>query len=50
MICKVEDYLVATRCFKCWRFNHRHQDFRGEETCSLCAGRHKMKECTANSP
>ena len=48
-ICKVEDYLVATRCFKCSRFNHRHQDCRGEETCPLCAGRHKMKECTANS-
>ena len=50
MICKVENYLVATRCFKCSRFNHRHQDCRGEETCPLCAGRHKMKECTANSP
>jgi hypothetical protein len=22
-ICKIEDYLVATRCFKCSRFNHR---------------------------
>jgi hypothetical protein len=49
MICKVEDYLVATRCFKCSSFNHRHQDCRGEETCPLCAGRHKMKECTSNS-
>jgi len=27
MVCKVEDYLVATRCFKCSRFN-RHQDCR----------------------
>jgi hypothetical protein len=49
MICKVEFYLVATRCFKCSRFNHRHQDCRGEETCLLCAGHHKMKECTSNS-
>ena len=32
MISKVEDYLVATGCFKCSRFNHRHQDCRGEET------------------
>jgi hypothetical protein len=48
-ICKVEDYLVATRCFKCSRFNHRHQDCKGVETCPLCAGHHKMKECTANS-
>jgi len=49
MVFKVEDYLVATRCFKYSRFNHRHQDCRGEETCPLYAGRHKMKECTANS-
>jgi hypothetical protein len=48
IICKVEDYLVATRRFKCSRFKHRHQNCRGKETCPLCAGRHKMKECTAN--
>jgi hypothetical protein len=29
MICNVEDYLVATRCSKCLRFNHRHQDCGG---------------------
>ena len=23
LICGIEDYLVATRCFKCSRFNHR---------------------------
>jgi hypothetical protein len=33
MICQVQDYLVATRCFKCSRFNHRHQDCQGEESC-----------------
>ena len=48
-ICRAEDYLVATRCFKCSRFNHRHEDCQGEETCPLCVGRHKMKECTASS-
>jgi hypothetical protein len=37
MICEVEDYLIATRCFKCSRFNHRHQDCLGEEPCPLCA-------------
>lgn len=26
MICTVEDYLVASRCFKCSRFNHHQQD------------------------
>jgi hypothetical protein len=43
LICKVDDYLVAKRCFKCSRFNHRHQDCRGEETCPLCAGGHKLR-------
>jgi hypothetical protein len=36
LICSADDYLVARRCFKCSRFNHRHQDCRGEETCPLC--------------
>jgi len=40
LICKVDDYLVPKRYFKCSRFNHRHQDCRGEETCPLCAGGH----------
>jgi len=46
-ICKIEDYVVATRCYKCSRFNHRARDCR-EETCPLCAGNHKLKECTTN--
>ena len=45
-ICSTDDYLVARRCFKCSRFTHRHQDCRSEETCPLCAGEHKLKECT----
>jgi len=49
LICSTEDYLVAKRCFKCSRFNHTHQECRGEETCPLCAGQHKLKECTAQA-
>ena len=45
LICNVDDYLAAKRCLKCSRFNHRHQDCRGMETCPLCAGGHKLKEC-----
>jgi hypothetical protein len=48
-ICNVADYLVAMRCFKCSRFNHRHKDCKGEETCPLCAGGHKLRECTASA-
>ena len=44
-ICRIDDYLVANRCFKCSRFNHRHRDCRGEVTCPLCAGPHMLKEC-----
>ena len=47
LICKVEDYVVAKRCFRCSRFNHRFSECRGEETCPLCARSHKLKECTA---
>jgi len=46
-ICKVGDYLVPTRCYKCSRFNHKHSDCKGVETCPHCAGKHKLKECTA---
>ena len=47
LICNVEDYLVAKRCFKCSRFNHRYQECKREDTCPLCAAGHKLRECTA---
>jgi len=36
LICKIEDYLVANRFFKCFRFNYRFRECRGEETYPLC--------------
>ena len=45
--CSIEDYLVATRCFKCSRFNHRIRDCRGTETCPLYADNYNLKECKA---
>jgi hypothetical protein len=45
LICNVGDYLMAKICFRCSRYNHRHQDCRGEETCPLCAGGHSLKDC-----
>ena len=46
-ICKADNYLVATRCFKCSRFNHRHRECNGDETCPICSGPHRLKDCTA---
>jgi hypothetical protein len=48
-ICRIEDYLVANRCVRCSRFNHRFCDCRGEVTCPLCIGPHTLKECKADS-
>ena len=48
VICRVDDYLHVNRCFKCSRFNHRLTDCRREETCSLCTGKHKLRECTSS--
>jgi hypothetical protein len=45
--CRAEDYEVPTRCFKCSRYNQRHRDCKREEVCPLCAGAHRLKECTA---
>ncbi|PSN36129.1 hypothetical protein C0J52_25500, partial [Blattella germanica] len=39
-------YLEAKRCFISSRFGQRFNDCKGEETCPLCAGNHKLKECT----
>ena len=47
-ICNIDGYVSVSRCFKCSRYNHRHTQFRSEETCPLCAGKHKLKECTAS--
>ena len=45
-ICRVEDYIVAKKCYRYSRFNHTFREFKGVETCPLCAGRHRLKGCT----
>jgi len=45
-ICTVDDHISVTRCFKCSGYNHRHSDCKSEEACPLCAGKHRMQECT----
>jgi hypothetical protein len=46
-ICRVDDYIVAKRCFRCSRYNHTFRECKGEETCPLCTGSHKLRDCTA---
>jgi hypothetical protein len=46
-ISRVDDYTVAERCFRCSRYNHTFRDCKGEETCPLCNGSHKLRDCTA---
>jgi hypothetical protein len=48
VICNVAVCIHVNRCFKCSRYNNRLADCRGEETCPLCTGRHKLRECTSS--
>ena len=48
LIWSVVDYINITRCDKCCKYGHKAKDCKGEETCPLCAGKHKLKECTAS--
>ena len=47
-MCRTDDYITATRCFNCSKFNHRTIECRGEVTCPLCAGPHNLKECKSD--
>jgi hypothetical protein len=42
-ICNTEDYVAVNGYFKCSRHNHRASNCRGEETCPLFTGGHKLK-------
>jgi len=39
--------LIANRCFKCSKLNHRLRECRGNLTCPCCAGNHALKDCSA---
>ena len=34
-ICKIDDYVSISKCFKCSLYNHRHTECRSEEICPL---------------
>jgi len=46
-ICKVDDYVIAKKCYCCGRYNHTYKECKGEETCPLCTGNNKLKERSA---
>jgi hypothetical protein len=46
-LCKAEDYVAATRCFKFSRYTHRYREYKGEETCPKYAGGHRLMDCVA---
>ena len=46
-IFKADDYVVAMRCFRCRRYNHRNKECKGNETCPICSGAHKLKDRVA---
>jgi hypothetical protein len=48
MICSNADNINVNRCFNCSRYIHHFSSCRSEQTCPLCAGRHKLKECKAS--
>jgi len=43
-ICRIDDYITATRCYKCSKYNHMTQDCKEEVTCPIFAGKHTLKE------
>jgi hypothetical protein len=49
LICRARDYLLAKRCFKCSRYNHKHHECKGQKMCPLCARRHLLKDCKTPS-
>jgi len=44
-ICRVDDYIVAKRCYRCSKYNHTFRECKGEEPCPLCSGGHRLKDC-----
>jgi hypothetical protein len=44
-MCRVEDFVAVTRCFKCLGFGHTSKYCQGQQKCSYCAEDHHWKEC-----
>jgi len=49
-MCKVEDFVVVTRCLKCLGFGHTSRFCQNQLKCSHCAENHHWKECGKQHP
>ncbi|KAF8784389.1 hypothetical protein HNY73_010070 [Argiope bruennichi] len=44
-ICRVENFVIINRCFKCLGYNHKAVDCRNSVACFKCAEEHKSEHC-----
>ena len=49
-VCKVEDFIVVTRCLKCVGFGHTTKFCQNQQKCSKCAEDHHWRECNDQHP
>ncbi|KAF8794812.1 Retrovirus-related Pol polyprotein type-1 like protein [Argiope bruennichi] len=48
-ICKIEDFLVINRCFKCLGYHHKAANCENGLCLFKCAGEHKSSECNLST-
>jgi len=49
-MCKVEDFVVVTRCLKCLGFGHTSRFCQNQQKWSRCAEDNHWKECGNQHP
>ncbi|GFY35803.1 uncharacterized protein TNCV_4841801 [Trichonephila clavipes] len=48
-VCKIQDFIVINRCFKCLGYHHKAADCLNGLCCFKCAGEHKSSECNLST-
>lgn len=44
-MCRVEDFTIVTRCFKCLGYGHTSKFCTNQQACSNCAENHHWRDC-----